>query len=59
MLQDEVRFSLPAYYHSSGWIALDVQEYCAWMEIESLLEQSYRHFAIQRQLKALAAAPPW
>jgi hypothetical protein len=53
MLEDP-RFTLPMYIASSGWIELDVQDNINWDEIESLLLNSYRHFALKRMLKALA-----
>lgn len=58
MLEDD-RFALPMYYHSSGWIELDVQDHIHWPEIEGLLETSFRHFALKRMITALDASPPW
>ena len=53
MLVNDERYSIPAYLGHNGWIELDVEEYADWGEIESLLLNSYRHFALQRMLKAL------
>jgi hypothetical protein len=36
-----------------GWIALDVGEHCDWAEIEALMLESYRHFALKRMLLQL------
>ena len=35
-------------------MALDVEDHLDWTEIESLMETSYRHFALKRMLNALA-----
>jgi hypothetical protein len=52
MTTDE-RFEIPAYMGHNGWIALDVTEHCDWKEVRGLALASYRHFALQRMLKAL------
>lgn len=52
-LIDDPRYRLPMYYANAGWIQLDVHDAVNWKEIESLLDQSYRHFALKRMLKAL------
>jgi hypothetical protein len=52
MTADE-RFEIPAYMGHNGWIALDVTEHCDWNEVRGLALASYRHFALQRMLKAL------
>jgi predicted DNA-binding protein (MmcQ/YjbR family) len=52
MTADE-RYEIPAYMGHNGWIALDVTEHCDWDEIRGLALVSYRHFALQRMLKAL------
>lgn len=57
MLGDS-RFSLPAYFHASGWIAVDVQDDVNWEEVEALLETSYRHFALKSHLKLLDESLP-
>src|SRR5256885_9867422 len=54
MTSDE-RFEIPAYLGHQGWIALDVTEHCDWAEVRGLAIASYRHFALQRMLKALDA----
>jgi hypothetical protein len=52
MTADE-RFEIPAYMGHQGWIALDVTGHCDWKEVRGLAVASYRHFALQRMLKAL------
>lgn len=54
MLADK-RFHIPAYMGHNGWIALDVTDARDWKEIRGLALGSYRHFAMQRMLKALDA----
>jgi predicted DNA-binding protein (MmcQ/YjbR family) len=54
MTADE-RFEIPAYMGHQGWIALDVTDHCDWKEVRGLALASYRHFALQRMLKALDA----
>jgi hypothetical protein len=49
------RFEIPAYMGHNGWIALDVTDHCDWKEVRGLALASYRHFALQRMLKALDA----
>ena len=53
MLTLDERYHIPAYTGNNGWIDLDVEEHADWQEIEHLLMQSYRHFALKRMLKAL------
>ncbi len=53
MLCYDERYRVPAYIGRNGWVELDVEEYCDWAEIEPLLMNSYRHFALKRMLKAL------
>lgn len=53
MLTNDERYKIPAYTGHNGWIDLDVQDHADWNEITSLLENSYRHFALKRMLKAL------
>ena len=50
------RFEIPAYTGHNGWINLDVEDHADWQEIEGLLLESYRHFALRRMLKALGEA---
>jgi hypothetical protein len=47
------QFSIPPYIGHNGWIALDVTDKANWKEVRSLALFSYRHFALQRMLKAL------
>lgn len=53
--EDDPRYFIPLYWGSNGWLGLDVEEATWWEEIENLMEQSYRHFALKRMLKALDA----
>lgn len=60
LLTRDKHFSIPPYMGHNGWIALDVSKDANWKEIRSLAMFSYRHFALDRMLKALdagAAAP--
>jgi predicted DNA-binding protein (MmcQ/YjbR family) len=52
LIRDQ-KFSIPPYMGHNGWIALDVSKSANWKEIRSLALFSYRHFALQRMLKAL------
>ena len=52
-LSDAPRYHIPAYMGHNGWISLDVEDHADWDEIEGLLLESYRHFALKRMLKAL------
>jgi hypothetical protein len=54
MTLDE-RYKIPAYMGHNGWIALDVTNKCNWDEVRGLALGSYRHFALQRMLKAMDA----
>ncbi len=54
-LSDDPRFSIPAYIGHRGWIDLDVEDRIDWDEVRELALGSYRHFALKRMLKALAA----
>lgn len=47
------RYRIPAYVGHNGWIDLDIEEEINWSEIESLVMNSYRHFALKRMLKLL------
>lgn len=53
LLTADERYRIPAYMGHNGWISLDVTEHARWEEIRGLLLSSYRHFALQRMLKAL------
>lgn len=50
LLTMDERFTIPKYIGHNGWIALDVEKKCDWDEIETLAEDSYRHFANKRML---------
>lgn len=47
------RFTVSYYTGHNGWIDLDVEEHQDWNEIEQLVLESYRHFALKRMVKAL------
>jgi len=47
------RYSIPKYMGHNGWIDLDVEKRINWDEVESLLNTSYRHFALKRMLGKL------
>jgi len=53
LLTADARYRIPPYLGHNGWIALDVSAGCDWREIEALVLQSYRHFALQRMLRQL------
>jgi predicted DNA-binding protein (MmcQ/YjbR family) len=46
------KYSVPAYYGPSGWLALELTE-PDWTEIAELVETSYRQVALKRQVKEL------
>ena len=48
------RFSIPAYMGHNGWIALKLGAKPNWREVDALLIDSYRHFALKRMLDRLA-----
>lgn len=56
MLTMDKRYHIPPYIGHNGWITLDVEKHVDWGEVESLLHNSYRHFALKRMLKALDAS---
>jgi hypothetical protein len=56
LLTCDPRYFIPPYMGHNGWIGLRVDEGCDWDEVRSLMLESYRHFALQRMLKALPAA---
>jgi len=56
LLTQDPRYRIPAYTGHNGWIDLDVEDQADWQEIEQLLLESYRHFALRRMLKALGEA---
>ncbi len=47
------RYRIPPYIGNNGWISLDAEDGVMWAEVEALMETSYRHFALQRMLRAL------
>ena len=47
------RYSVPAYYGPSGWLALPLDAKTDWTEIAELVETSYRQVALKRQVKEL------
>ncbi len=51
------RYRIPAYSGGNGWIELDMEDEVNWAEVAALLDTSYRHFALQRMLNALAGGP--
>jgi predicted DNA-binding protein (MmcQ/YjbR family) len=57
LLTRDKHFSIPPYMGHNGWIALDVSKDANWQEIRSLALFSYRHFALDRMLKALDTGP--
>ena len=50
------RFSVPAYYGPSGWLALALADDTDWGEVAELVESSYRQVALKRLIKALEAS---
>ena len=55
MLRFDERHRIPSYIGRNGWIELDLEQGENWKEIEALLDESFRHFATKRALKALDA----
>ena len=47
------RFSIPAYMGHNGWLAVNLGTKPNWKEIDALLVDSYRHFALKRMNDAL------
>ena len=47
------RYRIPAYVGHNGWISFGLGGKPGWKEIESLVRESYRHFALKRMLKAM------
>ena len=47
------RFSVPAYYGPSGWLALELTRKTDWGEVAELAEGSYRQVALKRLIKVL------
>jgi len=56
-LLDDARFYVPAYFGPAGWLALDFTAAAVdWVEVDELMETSYRQVALQRMLRALDPA---
>jgi len=55
-LEEDPRYCIPAYTGHNGWIDLDVEDRADWNEIEDLVMDSYRHFALKRMLRSLGEA---
>jgi predicted DNA-binding protein (MmcQ/YjbR family) len=53
LMTTDRRYEIPAYMGHNGWIALDVTRDFDLQEVRGLAIGSYRHFALQRMLKAL------
>ncbi len=47
------RYKIPAYMGHNGWINFNLQGTPSWQEVQSLIMESYRHFALKRMLAAL------
>lgn len=47
------RYRVPAYTGHNGWIELNIEDSIDWQEVEGLVLESYKHFALKRMLKAL------
>jgi predicted DNA-binding protein (MmcQ/YjbR family) len=52
-LVKEARFEISRYTGHNGWIDLDVETKAEWKEIEPLIVESYRHFALKRMLREM------
>ncbi|MBX3707716.1 MAG: MmcQ/YjbR family DNA-binding protein [Pseudomonadales bacterium] len=53
LLTMDPRYRIPAYTGQNGWIALDIESNLHPDEVEGLILESYRHFALRRMLVAL------
>lgn len=47
------RYKIPAYTGHNGWIQLNIEKPPLKGEVESLIDTSFRHFALKRMLKVL------
>ena len=47
------RYTIPRFTGHNGWIELDIHDELLMEEAETLIFDSYRHFALKRMLKAL------
>ncbi len=46
------RYRVPPYVGHNGWIGFSLKGKPSWKEVQVLLVESYRHFALKRMLKA-------
>ena len=53
MMTADPRFTIPKYTGHNGWINMDLENHLDWDEVEGMLKNSYRHFALKRMLNAL------
>lgn len=53
LISFDERYRIPAYIGTNGWISFDLTGKPGWQEVESLIRESYRHFALKRMLKAM------
>ena len=53
LISFDKRYRIPAYIGHNGWISFDLSGDPSWQEVETLIRESYRHFALKRMLKAL------
>jgi hypothetical protein len=47
------RYRIPQYIGHRGWLNLDIHAHADKEEVEALILNSYRHFALKRMIKAL------
>ncbi len=47
------RYTIPMYTGHNGWLDLDIHAGLSKQEAHGLIDESYRHFALKRMLKAL------
>lgn len=52
------RYRIPEYTGHNGWLNLDIEDDMLQDEAQSLILDSYRHFALKRMLKALDEVMP-
>ena len=53
LISFDERYRIPAYIGHNGWISFSLAGKPSWQEVEALVLDSYRHFALKRMLKAL------
>lgn len=58
LMTDDPRYIIPPYMGHNGWIALDVSETLDERELEPLVLESYRHFALKTMLAKLEGESP-